>query len=72
MRDATWQISRGGAFAQVPRSQSVLQLATVRPVDPNVEVYVFGSDLGRDRYTLTEGRRTTGGAATDVPARTVG
>ena len=72
MLDATWQISRGGAFAQVPRSQSVLQLATVRPVDPNVEVYVFGSDLGRDRYTLTEGRRTTGGAATDVPARTVG
>jgi hypothetical protein len=35
-------------------------------------VYVFGSDLGRDRYALSEGRRTTGGATTDVPARTVG
>ena len=63
---------RGPANGELRRPQSVLQLATVRPVDPNVEVYVFGSDLGRDRYTLTEGRRTTGGAATDVPARTVG
>jgi hypothetical protein len=72
MRDATWQISRGGAFAQVPRSQSVLRLATVPPVDPNVEVYAFGSGLGRDRYTLTEDRRTTGGAATEVPVRPVG
>jgi hypothetical protein len=66
MRDATWQASRGGAFAQVPRSQSVLQLATVKPVGPNVEVYVFGSDLGRDRYTLTNDRRTVGGASTAV------
>jgi hypothetical protein len=64
MRDATWQPWRGGAFAQVPRSQSVLQLATVEPVGPNTEVYVFGSDLGRDRYTLTEDRRTAGGAST--------
>ena len=32
-RTATWQAFRGGAFAQVPRSQSVLQLATVEPVD---------------------------------------
>ena len=64
MRDATWQEFRGGAFAQVPRSQSVLQLATVKPVSPNTEVYVFGSDLGRDRYTLTNDRRTVGGAST--------
>src|SRR5205085_7831271 len=66
MRDATWQAFRGGAFAQVPRSQSVLQLATVKPAAPNVEVYVFGSDLGRDRYTLTDDRRTAGGASTAV------
>ncbi len=64
MRDATWQAVRGGAFAPVPRSQSVLQLATVGPVAPNTEVYVFGSGLGRDRYTLTEDRRTVGGAST--------
>jgi arabinosyltransferase C len=64
MRDNTWQAFRGGAFAQVPRSQSVLQLATVKPVSPNTEVYVFGSDLGRDRYTLTNDRRTVGGAST--------
>lgn len=64
LRDATWQAFRGGAFAQVPRSQSVLQLATVAPVSPNTEVYVFGSDLGRDRYTLTNDRRTVGGAST--------
>lgn len=66
--DGAWQAFRGGAFAQVPRSQSVLQLATVEPVDPHVQVYVFGSDLGRDRYTLTEDRRTVGGAST-APGR---
>jgi hypothetical protein len=64
MRDNTWQAFRGGAFAQVPRSQSVLQLVTVKPVSPSTEVYVFGSDLGRDRYTLTNDRRTVGGAST--------
>ena len=64
--DGAWQDFRGGAFAQVPRSQSVLQLATVSPVDPRVAVYVFGSDLGRDRYTLTDDRRTVGGASTAV------
>jgi Mycobacterial cell wall arabinan synthesis protein/EmbC C-terminal domain/Arabinosyltransferase concanavalin like domain len=62
--DGAWQASRGGAFAQVPRSQSVLQLATVRPVDPDVQVYVFGSQLGRDRYTLSDDRKTVGGAST--------
>jgi arabinosyltransferase C len=64
--DGAWQAFRGGAFAQVPRSQSVLMLATVPPVDPDVQVYVFGSDLGRDRYTLTLDRRTVGGASTAV------
>jgi hypothetical protein len=70
--DGAWQASRGGAFAQVPRSQSVLELATVEPVDPNVQVAVFGSDLGRDRYTLTADKRTVGGASTAPGPRTAG
>ena len=70
--DGAWQPSRGGAFAQVPRSQSVLQLATVEPADPDVQVDVFGSDLGRDRYTLTEDKRTVSGASTATGPRTVG
>ena len=69
--DGAWQPFRGGAFGQVPRSQSVLQLATVAPVDPYVQVFVFGSDLGRDRYTVTEHHRTVGGAST-VVARDLG
>ena len=68
--DGAWQASRGGAFAQVPRSQSVLELATVEPADPDVQVAVFGSDLGRDRYTLTEDRHTVGGASTATGPRT--
>ena len=52
--DGAWQPSRGGAFAQVPRTQSVLELAMVQPADPDVQVAVFGSALARDRYTLTE------------------
>ena len=70
--DGAWQPSRGGAFAQVSRSQSVLELATVQPVDPNVQVDVFGSPLGRDRYTLIEDRRTEGGASTATGPRTGG
>jgi hypothetical protein len=70
--DGAFQPSRGGAFAQLARSQSVLQLATVPPVDPNVQVVVFGSSLGRDRYTLIENRRTESGTATDAPPRPVG
>jgi arabinosyltransferase C len=72
LSDGAWVPSRGGAFAQVPRSQSVLQLATVPPVDPDVQVYVFASDLGRDRYTLIERRRTVGGASTAVGRDTGG
>jgi arabinosyltransferase C len=64
--DGAWQAFRGGAFAQVPRTQSVLQLATVDPVDPYIQVYVFGGELGRDRYTLTTERRPTPGASPDV------
>ena len=70
--DGAFQPSRGGAFAQLSRSQSVLELATVEPVDPNVQVVVFGSPLGRDRYTLIENRRTESGTSTDVGPRTVG
>ncbi len=70
--DGAFQPSRGGAFAQVSRSQSVLELATVPPVDPNVQVEVFGSPLGRDRYTLLERRRTEAGASTATGPRTGG
>ena len=59
-------------FAQVSRSQSVLELATVQPVDPNVQVAVFASPLGRDRYTLMERRRTEAGASTTTGSRTGG
>jgi hypothetical protein len=70
--DGAFQPPRGGAFAQLSRSQSVLQLATVPPVDPNVQVVVFSSPLGRDRYTLLEDRRTESGTAVDAPPRHVG
>lgn len=70
--DGAFQPSRGGAFAQLARSQSVLQLATVPPVDPRVQVVVFGSPLGRDRYTLIENRRTAGGASTEPGPQPVG
>ena len=70
--DGAWQPSRGGAFAQVSRSQSVLELATVQPVDPNVQVEVFGSPLGRDRYTLMERWRTEAGASMATGPRSGG
>lgn len=63
-RDGAWQAFRGGAFAQVPRTQSVQQLAVVEGVDPHIQVYAFSTDLGRDAYTLTETRRTVRGAST--------
>jgi hypothetical protein len=68
--DGAFQPSRGGAFAQLSRSQSVLELATVQPVDPNVQVVVFDSPLGRDRYTLLEDRQTEAGASTATGPRT--
>ncbi|MGH3812516.1 MAG: arabinosyltransferase C-terminal domain-containing protein, partial [Pseudonocardiaceae bacterium] len=64
LTDITWQAHRGGVFGQVARAQSVLQLATVGPVDPNIQVYAFGTRLGRDGYTLTTDRRTVAGAST--------
>lgn len=70
--DGAFQPSRGGAFAQLSRSQSVLELATVQPVDPNVQVEMFGSSLGRDRYALLERRRTEPGASMATGPRTGG
>ena len=43
-----------------------LELATVGPVDPAIQVYAFASGLGRDRYTLTTERRSTPGASAAV------
>lgn len=64
--DIAWQPARGGVFAQVPRTQSVLQLATVAPADPYLQVFVFGSPLARDAYALTTQPRTVAGASTAV------
>ncbi|MDQ4092387.1 MAG: arabinosyltransferase C-terminal domain-containing protein, partial [Actinomycetota bacterium] len=64
LSDPTWQASQGGVFGQVTRTQSVLQLATVGPVSPYIQVYAFGTGLGRDGYTLRTDRRTVAGAST--------
>ncbi|MHA6784100.1 arabinosyltransferase domain-containing protein [Pseudonocardia saturnea] len=61
--DIAWQPGRGGVFGQVPRSRSVLQLATVGPVDPYIQVYALGTELRRDAYSVTTRPRTVGGAA---------
>jgi hypothetical protein len=62
--DGTWVPSRGGAFAQVPRTQGVQQLAVVNGVDPHVQVYAFSTPLARSAYTVTETTRTVSGAST--------
>jgi hypothetical protein len=64
LNDPAWQAPQGGAFGQVARTQSVLQLATVSPVSPYIQVYAFGTRLGRDGYTLSTDRRTVAGAST--------
>ena len=64
--DGVWQPFRGGAFAQVPRTQSVQQLAVVPGVDPRLEVYSFATPLARDAYSLTRTRRTVSGADISV------
>jgi arabinosyltransferase C len=66
--DGVWQAFRGGAFAQVPRTQSVQQLAVVPGVDPHIEVYSFATPYARDAYTLTHTRRTVSGASISVGA----
>ena len=48
LADMAWQADRGGVYAHVPRSQSVLALPTVGPVDPYLRVYAFTSPLARD------------------------
>ncbi|MGE3286264.1 MAG: arabinosyltransferase domain-containing protein [Pseudonocardia sp.] len=55
--DIGFGAAEGGAFAHVRHTGPVLQLATVGPVDPYVQVYAFGPDLARDGYTLTTGER---------------
>jgi hypothetical protein len=59
-----WEAQQGGVFGQVARTRSVLQLATVGPVDPHIQVYAFGTRLDRDGYTLRTDRRTVPGAST--------
>jgi hypothetical protein len=66
LNDLAWQAPQGGVFGQVARTQSVLQLATVGPVTPYIQVYAFGTHLGRDGYTLSIDRRTVAGASTAV------
>jgi hypothetical protein len=62
LADMAWAADRGGVYAQVPRSQSVLALPTDGPGDPYVRVYAFTSPLARDAYVLTPGGRTVAGA----------
>jgi hypothetical protein len=64
--DGAWVPFRGGAFAQVPRTQSVQQLAVVPGVDPNIQVYAITSPFARDAYSVTETRRTVSGASIDT------
>jgi cell wall arabinan synthesis protein/EmbC-like arabinotransferase in arabinogalactan biosynthesis/arabinosyltransferase-like concanavalin domain-containing protein len=64
--DGVWRPSRGGAFAQVPRTQSVQQLAVAPGVDPNIQVYAFDTPLARAAYALTHAPRTTPGASISV------
>ncbi len=66
LADIAWQAHQGGAFGQVARTQSVLQLATVGPVSPYIQVYAFSTRLGRDGYALTTSRRTVAGASTST------
>jgi hypothetical protein len=64
--DIAWLGGRGGVFAQVLHTQSALQLATVAPADPYLQVYVFDTPLARDAYTLTTTPRSVAGASTAV------
>lgn len=63
--DMAWQADRGGIYAQLPRSQSVLALPVVGPgesADPYLRVYAFTSPLARDAYVLVPGGTPVGGA----------
>ncbi|GAA1248998.1 hypothetical protein GCM10009609_10530 [Pseudonocardia aurantiaca] len=63
--DGAWVPFRGGAFAQVPRTESVQRLAVAPGTDPHIEVYAFHTDLAQAAYTVTETRRTVSGASID-------
>ncbi|MCO1657909.1 arabinosyltransferase domain-containing protein [Pseudonocardia humida] len=65
--DGAWQSSRGGAFAQVPRTQSVQQLAVVPGTDPRIEVYTFATPLAPRAYTVTRTARETPGGSAAIP-----
>lgn len=65
--DGVWAPFRGGAFAQVPRTDSVQQLAVLPGTDPHTEVYAFGTPLAPHAYTLTTTQRVTPGANPAVP-----
>jgi hypothetical protein len=62
LNDMAWQADRGGVYVHVPRTQSVLALPTVAPVDPYLRVYAFTSPLARAAYVLVPGGRTVSGA----------
>jgi arabinosyltransferase C len=64
LSDGIWTPDRGGIFGQLPRSQSVQQLATVDGTDPTVQVYLLSSPLDRDAYTVTTTTRVQDGAVT--------
>lgn len=64
LSDGSWTPDRGGLFGQIPRSQSVQQLATVDGTDPTVQVYVLGTPLARDAYAVTTTTRVQDGAVT--------
>jgi Mycobacterial cell wall arabinan synthesis protein/EmbC C-terminal domain/Arabinosyltransferase concanavalin like domain len=61
LSDGIWTPDRGGLFGQIPRSQSVQQLATVDGTDPTAQVYVLSSPLARDAYTVTTTTRAKDG-----------
>lgn len=71
LTDLAWQPSRGGVFGPLLRSRPVLQLATVEPVDPYLQVYRFGDGgLRDDGYRLRVATRTVAGhdTAPGLPA----
>jgi hypothetical protein len=60
--DLAWSPRQGGVFGHVPRSRPMLQLATVGPVDPYLQVYRFADGgLRRDGYRVTVGSREVAG-----------
>ena len=65
LSDGIWTPDRGGLCGQIPRSQSVQQLATVDGTDPTVQIYVLGSSLARNAYTVTTTTRVQDGAVVE-------